>query len=958
MAALLSAFKSPNRIFNSFRGKLVAALLIFMLIPGVAGLLVYSAVAERTKISQRGYALERAGLLLRDAALAADQFANLAQRDMDFFRTGAHSAINQWRGSISEAHSVFESLERALPPETRGGVEKLHSALNGYSAALDRLPPLLRQRGLQDFGLVGEMREAIHALEDALQSPELMVHMLMLRRHEKDYIIRNLPRYTTDLRERAELLRQAVEGCGTCSVEYRSQISMLLDRYLQSFDAVVAIDRDVGVRSGSGLYGELKLIESDLWGLHSNITESFASAARNTAEGFRKRLIWVSSIVLLLSLVVCAYLANRLTAPLAHLSRNINRFVGSRFSEPVDFEDLSASDDEVNQIARDFSAMQDAIQRHLGELDSQQRELKDLNRALESERKNLSVAQQLASLGYWHYEPRRGDFSLSAELRRMFELDAEELMAFDAFADLAIHDDSRETFTSDILACQQNGRPIQRVYRAHSQGGKELWIRQYLQLDEDELAGASLLVAAVQNITPQYESEQEIRRLAYYDSLTGLSQRSYLFQRLEELVRTAKRREERFALFFIDLNKFKEINDTLGHEAGDQLLIEVSRRLQGSARESDFAARLGGDEFCLLVDNVDLEDDVADIAERLLEQLSRPIENQGRSVTPQASLGIAMYPDDGEEPEALMKAGDHAMYAAKSRGDNAFVFHEHKISAAANLRLKTSRELREAFQQEQFSIHYQPLIEIATGRVCMWEALLRWDHPERGLLPASEFIGGLQRLGLISRLGEQVIDTVCDQLAQWRDAGVSIPSVSINIAPSHLEEGTVADSLQRAMSDRNIEAGQLNVEITEAGIQSSGDVRAASEAIRALGVRIAIDDFGTGYASLASLKHLTVDCLKIDRSFVQHATSGASDRRLLKAIVDLGRSFEYVMIAEGVETNEQLELLQTLGCEFVQGYLFSRAVDPADVPRLAAYNFNTLGSEIHMPRDSAAESRI
>ena len=357
---------------------------------------------------------------------------------------------------------------------------------------------------------------------------------------------------------------------------------------------------------------------------------------------------------------------------------------------------------------------------------------------------------------------------MSPELAEILGLGSERFISYRTFVDTFIHEDSRADFDEDLALCQQNNRPLQRVYRARNAKGEEMWIRQNLQTEVEELAGATLLLGAVQDVTREQESEQEIRQLAYYDSLTGVSQRSYLVKRLEEMVYTAKRRRERFALFFIDLDKFKEVNDTLGHEAGDQLLIEVAQRLQRGARESDCVARLGGDEFCVLVDNVDSEVGVAVVANRLLEQLSQPIEIQGKTLTPQASLGIAMYPEDGREPEELLRAGDNAMYAAKRRGEHSFVFHEHNIAAEADQRLRTSRELRDAFRRQQFSLHYQPLVDIASGRACGWEALVRWEHPERGRLDAGQFVPDLERLGLARQLGEHVIDAVCRQLAQWQ----------------------------------------------------------------------------------------------------------------------------------------------------------------------------------------------
>jgi EAL domain-containing protein (putative c-di-GMP-specific phosphodiesterase class I) len=298
------------------------------------------------------------------------------------------------------------------------------------------------------------------------------------------------------------------------------------------------------------------------------------------------------------------------------------------------------------------------------------------------------------------------------------------------------------------------------------------------------------------------------------------------------------------------------------------------------------------------------------------------------------SIGITICPDDSTDLDDLLKKADHAMYAAKRRGDHGYVFHEHDISAQAQERLRMSRELRRALREGEFRLHYQPQVDIESGTIGGWEALLRWQHPERGLLTAGTFVDDLERIGLISDVGRWAIDTVCRQLATWRDEGLPPTRVSLNIAPRHLAEGSVAAELAAAMSRHEVSSAELEVEITEAGIQSGEEIRAEADAVRLLGVDVAIDDFGTGYSSLASLRTLRVDSLKIDRCFVQWATTEETDYRLLRSIIDLGKAFNCRLVAEGIETREQLELLRSLGCNLIQGFLFSPAVAPENVRQL------------------------
>lgn len=930
MLVTINSNRMPGTKFlKTFRSKLMLAFLLSMLIPSIAGVLVYQEAAKRSTLTEQLYTVRDLGVRLGQMAQSVDQFGNLAQRSIDFFRTGEHFTIDEWRRALAAANTDLDQLLSEGTAVQQNLLENMQSDLSNYAQLLEQLPPMLRERGIQDFGVTGEMRDAVHALEERLAGPEFLVHILMLRRHEKDYIIRDLDRYLNDHRERAELFRRSLSDCNDCEGDEVQQRLLLLDVYTNAFRSLVELDRRIGIRSGSGLYGQVQTLESDLYQKHQALMRNVTAESARLVGQAGQRLAIIVGLVAAIALIISGLLARLLTRPLAALSRKMNRYVESRFTEEVDVSELDGNSDEITQIAHGLRAIQQAIRHHLEDLGQKREALESVNNELHGERSNLSMAQRMAGLGYWRCNTISGDFEASRELLQLLGFPEGHRFSCSSFTETVIDEESREQFSRDLATCRQQGESVESVLRAQSPTHGNIWIRQFIRREAEPASGAVYLVAAVQDVSRQRDAEEQIRQLAYFDSLTGLSQRGYLFQRLDEMVRTARRRDEGFALFFIDLDKFKEVNDSLGHDAGDQLLIAVADRLRAAARDSDFVARLGGDEFCMLIDNVSSEVDVADIAQRLLDQLAVPVEIFGKTISPMASMGIAVYPGDGEEAEAIMSAADNAMYAAKRRGDHSYLFHEHEISAEAQQRLRMSRDLRRAIREDEFVLYYQPKIHLKTERIEGWEALLRWQHPERGLLPAGVFIDDLERIGLVSDLGRWVIETVCSQLAQWQSAGIPQSSVAINIAPRHMGEGTVAHDLEEAMKRHDVPASQLEIEITEAGIQSGEEIRDATEAVRALGVKIAIDDFGTGYSSLASLRSLTIDSLKIDRSFVQFAASDETDRRLLRSIIELGSAFGYRLVAEGVETHEQLELLISMGCDLVQGYLFSPAV-PAE----------------------------
>ncbi|MEM9529895.1 MAG: EAL domain-containing protein [Pseudomonadota bacterium] len=433
-----------------------------------------------------------------------------------------------------------------------------------------------------------------------------------------------------------------------------------------------------------------------------------------------------------------------------------------------------------------------------------------------------------------------------------------------------------------------------------------------------------------------HEHVASIHKMAFFDILTGLASRGNLNRRLQEMISSAKRRKVGFTLFYLDLDAFKDVNDSLGHEAGDELLKEIARRLLASARENDLVARLGGDEFCILLEDLTDEADIARLAERCINNIGQPITLVGKRFKPRASIGVARYPMDGNDARSIMQAGDNAMYAAKVAGHHRFEFFDAEMSKQAADRLTLAQELRAAIRENQFVLHYQPQVDLPTGRIWSWEALVRWQHPKRGLVPPGEFVPEIERLGLIKDLGNWVLRAACQQVASWREQGLPDTRVSVNIAPRHLADASLLATVRRELSEAGLAPEQLEIEVTESGIQSGADSAALLEGLRKTGVRVAIDDFGTGYSSLGSLKDLPIDCLKIDRSFITNLLDNPQDAVLLGTIMALGQAMRFRVVAEGVEELEQIHVLQGLGCDLVQGFFFSAPIAPAKVPALAA----------------------
>jgi diguanylate cyclase (GGDEF)-like protein/PAS domain S-box-containing protein len=443
--------------------------------------------------------------------------------------------------------------------------------------------------------------------------------------------------------------------------------------------------------------------------------------------------------------------------------------------------------------------------------------------------------------------------------------------------------------------------------------------------------GRRVRVTAIRDITERKKAEKRLEHQAFHDSLTDLPNRQLFMDRLGQALRRTRRRHKWVAVLFMDLDSFKVVNDSLGHEVGDLLLTVVAQRLRRYLRPEDTLARFGGDEFTVLIEALDDPAQAVQVAERITQELRRPFILEGRDLYVIASIGIALGDARTHDSDDLLREADTAMYRAKDEGGDFRVFNPAMYDRAFR-RLEVENDLRRAVEQEEFVIHYQPMVDLQSGELWGLEALVRWDHPERGLLEPSEFVPVAEESGLVIPMGEQILREACLRAKEWQEENPRIPPLvmSVNLSASQLSRWDLADTVERVLGETGLEGSRLALDVTETVYVK---VLAANTAIldrlRGLGVRFSIDDFGTGYSSLSYLKRLPADAIKIDKSFVKGLGEDVEDTAVVRMVIELAHTLSLEVIAEGVETEEQAALLKEMGCDFAQGYHFSKPL-PAE----------------------------
>jgi diguanylate cyclase (GGDEF)-like protein/PAS domain S-box-containing protein len=453
-----------------------------------------------------------------------------------------------------------------------------------------------------------------------------------------------------------------------------------------------------------------------------------------------------------------------------------------------------------------------------------------------------------------------------------------------------------------------------------------------LSVSETIIAGQKNFIGTIRDISERIEAQRQLHYLAHHDVLTTLPNRHSFIEHIERSLSQAKRREKIIAVMFIDLDRFKVINDTLGHHVGDMLLKEIAKRLKSCIRDSDVIARISGDEFTILLDDIAVAKDIAPIAEKIIQELSLPFIHSGHELFTSASIGISIFPDDGKTGSGIMRHADIAMYRAKSKGGNQFCFYSTDMNARTNDRLKLESDLRRALERNEFELYYQPQIDTENGVYSGIEALIRWRHPELGLLPPADFVPLLEETGQIIAVGEWVLRTACQQISSWKKAGIPPMHIAVNLSARQFSDKDLVAKVSTILEETGLDAEDLELEITENILmQQDGHTMNIIRNLHTLGIQLAIDDFGTGYSSLSYLKKFPIHTLKIDRSFVRDITFDSDDAAIVQLIIDMAHSLKLNVIAEGVETKQQLAFLKKRKCWEMQGFYFSQPLPAEEV---------------------------
>ena len=558
----------------------------------------------------------------------------------------------------------------------------------------------------------------------------------------------------------------------------------------------------------------------------------------------------------------------------------------------------------------------------------------------------LNNAHRIAHMGSWEWDILNDKFYWSQEICTIFAVDS---VGFDscypAFLN-CIHPLDKELFNKSFEDACASKKPISIDHNIVLPGGQERFCHTEGEVSVDEFGRVMRISGTIQDITERKRIEDQVRSLAYYDNITGLPNRVLFGELLDRALTFARRYRKKVAVLFLDLDRFKEINDTLGHAPGDELLKEVAERLKHSIRgydsvwqgggveESTPVARLGGDEFTIIMEDIQNTKGVIASTQRILKLLAEPFLLGDVEVCVTASIGISIYPDDGEDAMTLVKNADTAMYHAKREGRNNAQFFMQALNDAACERLLLERQLRKALANEEFILYYQPQVDATSGRIVGLEALIRWQSPELGFVPPVNFIPFAEESGQIMLIDEWVVQAACRQIGAWIARGITPPRVAVNLSGCHFLKRNLVEMVSDCLRNFGIPPRYLEVELTEGVIMRDVEQATASlTELKAMGVSVSIDDFGTGYSSLSYLKRFPIDTLKIDRSFITEVTKDADSAAITTAIISMATSMRLDIIAEGVETMDQMGFLLTHSCAVMQGYLFCRPVPPEEVAR-------------------------
>jgi diguanylate cyclase (GGDEF)-like protein/PAS domain S-box-containing protein len=574
------------------------------------------------------------------------------------------------------------------------------------------------------------------------------------------------------------------------------------------------------------------------------------------------------------------------------------------------------------------------IEEHAGRLKAQQGEL------LAAQRLRMHFESSPLAVVEWDRRQQATAWNPAAEA--IFGYPAYEVLGRPIPALLAAEADraDMESMCRELL---ESGEGNKTTLVNIARNGRTIHCEWYNTPLMDAAGAVTGFASLVQDITERLNTERTIHYMAHHDALTGLPNRRLMQDRLNQAIMAARRKQRHVAVLFLDLDRFKVVNDTLGHDTGDFILKDVARRLATCVREVDTVSREGGDEFVLILPDLERPENARVVADKILQELARPVEIGGHEIHVTPSIGISHYPNDATDVHQLLKHADNAMYQAKDAGRNTVRFFTNDLNFLLSKRLEIESRLRRAIDNEEFFLRYQPQVDIATGRISGMEALIRWNDPQKGEIYPKDFVFVAEELGLIVPIGEWVFRTACRQLKSWADEGLPQITVSINISPRQFMSRRLVHSLLSIMRDTGADPRQIELEITETMIMRNVEQSIETLAqLRAVGMQVAVDDFGVGYSSLGQLTRLPASSMKIDRSFIMNVPQDVSSSLITEAIIAMAKRLKLRVIAEGVETRQQLEFLRANSCDAFQGYLFSRPVTALEATAMLRAQANAL----------------
>ncbi len=577
---------------------------------------------------------------------------------------------------------------------------------------------------------------------------------------------------------------------------------------------------------------------------------------------------------------------------------------------------------------------------HLDQIDGtteEQSELRRLRRELQESQESHRLLEQVANDALWSWDLDADTIAFS---RRWVEMLGEQELGCsseDWFG--RVHEDDLIRLKSSLASLREGASPVfEAVYRIRHREGRWLWVLSRSLPARDPDGVPRKLVGTHTDITSSKRAEEQLARRAFYDPLTDLPNRALFLDRLSHAMRRARRRPSYlFAVLFLDLDHFKVINDSLGHMAGDQLLVLIARRLEATLRPGDTVARLGGDEFTILLDDLHSSEDATRVADRMQNALLSPFDVRGKEIFSTASIGIALSSTGYEQPEDILRDADAAMYRAKGTGRARHALFDTGMHDRAVALLEIEADMRRAVERDELVMHYQPIVSLVSGRITGLEALVRWRHPRRGLIPPGEFVPLAEETGQIIPMGRWVLRRVCRQMGEWKRSSPAMRplTVNVNLSPRQFSLPDLVGHVDEVLDETGLEAGCLRLEITESALMENPDTATRILLqLQLLGVQISLDDFGTGYSSLSYLQRFPIDTLKIDRSFIGGLDREQENLEIARTIVTIGRNLGKEVVAEGIETDRQLELLREIQCEKGQGFYFSRPLMPEDAEEL------------------------